>query len=138
MPDVGEVQPVNPRRTSRASILVLLVICLSAITMVRTQADSKPVAPHSLAGMKMKYKDLHGDYAFTFTADGTYKFTSSREGEKPETRTGKYEWMATGRHAVLTLDDKEIYKLTFDSATEATGWAEDDFRPYAFHFEKSQ
>jgi hypothetical protein len=46
--------------------------------------------------------------------------------------------MATGRHAVLTLDDKEIYKLTFDSATEATGWAEDDFRPYAFHFEKSQ
>jgi hypothetical protein len=137
MPDIGEVQPVNPCRTNRASILVLLVICLSAITMVRTQADSKPLAPHSLAGIKMKYKDLHGDYTFTFTADGTYKFTSSREGEKPETRTGRYEWKVMNpEHAVLTLDGNETYKLTFKSTTEATGWVDDDYRPYAFHFEK--
>jgi hypothetical protein len=135
--DKVEVQPVNSRRTSRASIVIFLVICLSALTMVRAQADSKPLAPHSLASMRMKYKDLHGDYTFTFTADGTYKFTSSREGEKPETQTGRYEWKVMNpSHAVLTLDGNETYKLTFKSTTEATGWVDDDYRPYTFHFEK--
>ncbi len=139
MSDKVEVQPANLRRTTRGSILIVLIVCLSAITMVRAQVDLRPLAPRSLASVKMNYKDLHGDYTFTFTPDGTYNFTSSREGEKPETRTGRYEWKVMSPvHAVLNLDGNEIYRLTFKSTTEATGWVDDDYRPYTFHFEKRQ
>lgn len=84
----------------------------------------------------MKYKDLHGAYACRFAQDGSYTFTSSREGERAEVRSGKYQWQVLGKgKAILKLED-ETYTLTFTSPSKATGTVEDDVRVYTFSFEK--
>ena len=57
------------------------------------------------------------------------------------TEAGKYEWQVTdSRHAFLVFGPskgkKQVYKFTFDTPTLATGYLEEDVRPYKFNFDK--
>jgi hypothetical protein len=122
----------------RIPILLIAMVFCSAFTGAGAPTEAKStIPPKSLDTQIMKFSDLHGDYVVTFGRDGNYTFTSNRENEKPETRTGVYKWRVTGaRTAVLDLGEDEVYTFTFNSPTQATGRVKGDVRAYKFSFEK--
>jgi hypothetical protein len=131
------------RRPSLLKLIALsatmLGLChLTLPPSAQAAPESRSIVPKSIAGMKMKYSDLHGNYVFSFAEDGTYSWTSGREGEKPEQReSGKYQWhLKSAGNAVLELSGNDTYTLTFDSPTHAKGNVTDDVRTYSFTFEK--
>lgn len=128
----------KPPKLLGVAITILTLYFLPFPPASNAAPKSREIVPKSIAGMKMKYSDLHGDYVFIFAKDGTYSWTSGREGEKPEQRDGgKYQWHVKGtRDAVLELAENDTYTLTFDSPTHAKGKVTDDVRTYSFTFEK--
>ena len=128
----------KPPKLLGVAIAVLTLYSLPVPPECNAAPKSGEIVPKSIAGMKMKYSDLHGHYVFIFASDGTYSWTSSREGEKPEQRDGgKYQWHVKGmRDATLELSGHDTYTLTFDSPAHAKGKVTDDVRTYFFTFEK--
>jgi hypothetical protein len=120
-----------------AITLVALAISCAALAEAQGSSQKKDFVPESIAGMKMKYSDLHGNYTVTFHNDGSYAFVSSRENEKPAVRKGRYKWeVKDGANAVLELVNDDTYTLTFQSPGHATGQVTDDVRTYRFTFSK--
>lgn len=119
-----------------ACLLLLIATCSASAGSLAGKEDRETnVVPKSVAGLKMKYKDLHGSYVCSFSSDGTYSFSSQRANEQPEIRTGKYQWQVKGnRIAFLSLSEDEVYTLTFESQTKASGKVKDDVRTYYFTF----
>jgi hypothetical protein len=123
-------------QTSKLVVSSLLLLGLAIAGIQAAPQSTGDLVPKSIAGMKMKYSDLHGNYTVVFKEDGSYSFLTAREGEKPEERTGKYKWQVKGSNsAKLDLDD-ETYALKFHSPGQATGQVTDDVRTYKFTFTK--
>jgi hypothetical protein len=79
-----------PRSHKRLAIaLVALAMSCAAELQGPASPQKKNFVSESIAGMKMKYSDLHGNYNVTFHNDGSYAFVSSRENEKAEVRNGR-------------------------------------------------
>jgi len=83
-------------KVTAISAAILAIGLLPVSLEARTQAESNSFVPKSLAGMKMKYSDLHGNYTYVFAGDGTFSWTSTREHEQPDTRKGNYKWHVKG------------------------------------------
>ena len=116
---------------------ILFVSQVGLLLEAQVKPQSEGIVPKSLAGMKMKYSDLHGHYTYVFAGDGTYSWKSTREHEPPEMRKGSYKWTVTGdRHATLDCGEDEVFTLSFDSPSHAKGTVTDDVRVYSFVFEK--
>jgi hypothetical protein len=82
-----------PRSHKRLAIaLVALAMSCAAELQAQAWPQKKNFVPESIAGMKMKYSDLHGNYNVTFRNNGTSAFVSSRENETTEVRKGRYKW----------------------------------------------
>ncbi len=125
----------KPLKLVGVAITILAFFSLSFPSTAAPKGEN--LVPKSVAGMKMKYSDLHGNYTYTFASDGTYSWISTRDHEKPDTRKGRYQWKVKGNDkAVLDCGDDEVFTLTFDSPTHARGTVTDDVRVYRFTFGK--
>ena len=134
---IGCIAKMFARQTRLGFFAPLVAaLALAVGSILAAPEGTKELVPKSIVGMTMRYSDLHGNYTVIFKNDANYSFTTTREGQKPETRQGKYKWRATGgKSAVLELED-DTYTLTFHSPGQATGQLTDDVRTYKFTFSK--
>jgi hypothetical protein len=84
----------------------------------------------------MHYRDNHGDYTYTFFADGRYRFAAmSQNRTVADSAEGRWTWkLLTTDRAELTLSNGQRAVMDFSAPLQATGKFEGDVRPYSFRF----
>ena len=129
----------------RPTPVVAVIFLILSIPFLR--ADDQQVAPKSIKGLRMTFRDyVCYESMFLFWPDGRYTsvgmaLPTCHSYLEMHTEAGKYEWHVTdSRHAFLVFSPskgkKQVYKFTFDTPTLATGYLEEDVRPYTFNFDK--
>jgi hypothetical protein len=99
-----------------------------------TRAPRVSMAPASLAGSQLKYRDNHGRNIYTFFSDGRYRFAWLSQNESlADSREGRFQYSTTKTNEALILFENEPpITLRFTKPGMTTGTIQGDERIYQF------
>jgi len=121
-----------------AALLALATLCAcSSPSRERRKRKSIPaggLAPQSLAGSQLKYRDNHGRNIYTFFPDGRYRFASLSQNESlANYREGRFQYaVRSPAEAVVNFDNESAITLRFSDRGLANGTIDGDTRVYQF------
>ena len=122
----------------RAALLALGLLCgcSSPSTEPRKNhaASASSLAPQSLAGSQLKYRDNHGRNIYTFFPDGRYRYASLSQNESlADHREGRFQYaVRSPSKAVVSFDKEPSITLRFKDRGLAIGTIDGDVRVYQF------
>jgi hypothetical protein len=125
---------------SIAAVLILALAggCLRSISSASLEKNTRTVsgsmAPASLAGSQLKYRDNHGRNIYTFFSDGRYRFAWLSQNESlADSREGRFHYSITKTNeALIRFENEPPITLRFTKPGMATGTIEGDERIYEF------
>ena len=97
-------------------------------------ASASGLAPQSLAGSQLKYRDNHGRNIYTFFPDGRYRYASLSQNESlADHREGQFHYaVRSPAEAVVSFDDEPSITLRFADRGLPSGTIDGDVRVYQF------
>jgi hypothetical protein len=123
-----------------AAVLILALAggCSRSISSASLEKNTRTVsgsmAPASLAGRQLKYRDNHGRNIYTFFSDGRYRFAWLSQNESlADSREGRFHYSTTKTNeALIRFENEPTIMLRFTKPGMATGTIEGDKRIYQF------
>jgi hypothetical protein len=99
-----------------------------------TRSPRSNMAPASLAGSQLKYRDNHGRNIYTFFSDGRYRFAWLSQNESlADSREGRFHYSTTKTNeALIRFENEPPITLRFTKPGLATGTIHGDLRIYQF------
>jgi hypothetical protein len=122
----------------RAALLALALVCgcssPSPEPRKNHEASASGLAPQSLAGNQLKYRDNHSRNIYTFFPDGRYRYASLSQNESfSDHREGRFQYaVRSNAEAVISFDDEPSITLRFTDRDLAVGTIDGDVRVYQF------
>jgi hypothetical protein len=141
-------------RTVKSLLLLVLLSTMHALsqesspsTHPTTEKDVQMIAPKSIEGLRMTFEDyVCYESVYLFWPDGRYTsvgmaLPTCHSYVEMQTEYGKYEWhvIDSSRASLLLRPRKgkqQVYKFTFDTPAQATGYIPNDPRRYNFRFDQ--
>ena len=121
-----------------AALLALALLCSCSTPSPEPRkshaASASGLAPQSLAGSQLKYRDNHGRNIYTFFPDGRYRYASLSQNESlADHREGRFQYaVRSPAEAVVNFDDESAITLRFTDRGLANGTIDGDMRVYQF------
>lgn len=108
----------------------------SGVTVAPAILPGNYFAPPSIANHQMHCRGNHGDYTYTFFADGRYRFIARSQNRTiADSSEGRWTWkLLTTDRGELTLSNGQRAVLDFSAPLQATGRFDGDVRTFSFLF----
>jgi len=120
------------------ALLSLALLCgCSSLSQQATKnhtTSASSLAPQSLAGSQLRYRDNHGLNIYTFFPGGRYRYASLSQNESlADHREGRFQYaVRSPAKAVVNFDDESAITLRFSGHGLACGTIDGDMRVYQF------
>lgn len=130
-----------------ATLLALALLCGCSTSSLEPRknhaASATGLAPQSLAGSQLKYRDNHGRNIYTFFPNGRYRYASLSQNESlADHHEGRFQYaVRSPAEAVVNFEDESAITLRFTDRGLANGTINGDMRVYQFQivpFDDSQ